>query len=299
MKSLLFVAIVAFALLALERASLVIAQETAGAGADHDDSTNAGLGTAIDAQMHLVRVAQEWCRRGSAVDEMGAAMRVGPHMTMTEVQPATSDDLQRARAILQRTRAALAKYQDYRQAEADGYLPFMPSVPQEVYHFANRQRTAAEYLGDFDPALPGSLLYTKKFFTGWKLVGAMYDAPPSATPSELDERIPLGVGRWHAHTNICLPKGITEDDVISGRVAVPPDISSAFNPERRRDAGGGLRMRLGYLSDPRFGFAGTISDGAECEAAEGTFHKQIFGWMIHVYPFAGDDLKVAFGTQVP
>jgi len=45
MKSLLFVAIVAFALLALERASLVIAQETAGAGADHDDSTSASLGT--------------------------------------------------------------------------------------------------------------------------------------------------------------------------------------------------------------------------------------------------------------
>jgi len=49
-------------------------------------------------------------------------MRVGPHMTKTEVQAATSDDLQRACAILQRTRAALAKYQDYRQAEADSRL---------------------------------------------------------------------------------------------------------------------------------------------------------------------------------
>jgi len=220
-------------------------------------------------------------------------------MTMTDLRPATPDDLQQAREIVQKVREALARYQDYHMAEVDGYVPFMPSVPQDVYHFANRERTGAEYMGDFDLARPGSLLYTKKIFAGWKLVGAMYDAPPAAVPSELDERISLGIGRWHAHTNICLPKGITEDDVINGRVNAPPDISSAFNPQGRRNADDGLRMRLGYLADPRFGFAGTISDSAECEAAGGTFHKQIFGWMIHVYPFAGDDLKVAFGTQVP
>ena len=27
--------------------------------------------------------------------------------------------------------------------------------------------------------------------------------------------------------------------------------------------------------------------------------KQAFGWMVHVYPFNGDDLKVAFGMAVP
>jgi hypothetical protein len=28
--------------------------------------------------------------------------------------------------------------------------------------------------------------------------------------------------------------------------------------------------------------------------------SQIFGWMVHVYPFAGtDDLKVAFGVDPP
>ncbi len=26
---------------------------------------------------------------------------------------------------------------------------------------------------------------------------------------------------------------------------------------------------------------------------------QAFGWMVHVYPFNGDDLKVAFGMTVP
>ena len=68
---------------------------------------------------------------------------------------------------------------------------------------------------------------------------------------------------------------------------------------RGEGTGSAMRMRLGYVADPRFGFAGTISTEADCEAAEGNFHNQIFGWMIHVYPFSGDDLKVAFGTSAP
>jgi hypothetical protein len=45
---------------------------------------------------------------------------------------------------------------------------------------------------------------------------------------------------------------------------------------------------------------GTIADAGECEAVGGNFHPQIFGWMVHVYPFAGtDDLKVAFGMDAP
>lgn len=114
----------------------------------------------------------------------------------------------------------------------------------------------------------------------------------------------MGIGHWHAHTNICLPNGITVNDVMNGRVIPRPDISSGIDPPgvdstRRWGAGDRDRIRLGYLADPRFGFAGTISNAADCEAVGGNFHKQIFGWMIHVYPFAGDDLKVAFGMEVP
>jgi len=60
-----------------------------------------------------------------------------------------------------------------------------------------------------------------------------------------------------------------------------------------------INRRLGFLADGRFGFTGKIADAAECEAAGGHFLKQAFGWMVHVYPFNGDDLKVAFGTSVP
>jgi hypothetical protein len=82
-----------------------------------------------------------------------------------------------------------------------------------------------------------------------------------------------------------------------------PDISSASSaPDefgRSSGASDSIRMRVGYLADPRFGFTGTISNQADCEAAGGNFHKQIFGWMIHVYPFASDDLKVAFSLEAP
>lgn len=236
-----------------------------------------------------------------AMGAMGKHMSVGDHMTMTDLRPATPADTQRAETILQTMRDKLAKYQDYNAAEADGYEPYMPTVPQDVYHFANRQATASEYMGDFDLSRPGSLLYEKKTFGGFKLVGAMYDGPPGATPDQLDKLIPLSIGRWHAHTNICLPKGITEQDVMNGRIGgaeMRPDISSAFDaPGSRHNSM--ASARFGYLSDPRFGFLGTISTEADCGAAGGNFHKQIFGWMIHVYPFSGDDLKVAFGMTAP
>src|SRR5579862_3107727 len=240
-----------------------------------------------------------------AMGQMDSHMKMSDHMTMTETRPMTPADTQRGEQIVATMRAKLAKYEDYKVAIADGYVPYMESVPQDVYHFANRVWTASEYMGDFDLAHPGSLLYEKKTFGGYKLVGAMYDAPAGDTPEQLDALIPLSLSHWHAHTNICLPRGVSEADVINGNVGnnMRPDISSASNAphEFGRSSGSGdsLRRRYGYLADPRFGFTGTISDEAECESAGGTFHKQIFGWMIHVYPFASDDLKVAFSLDVP
>jgi hypothetical protein len=240
-----------------------------------------------------------------AMGQMGAHMKMSDHMTMTDSRPITPADTQRGEQIVATMRAKLTKYEDYKAAMADGYLPYMESVPQDVYHFSNREATAAEYMGDFDLARPGSLLYEKKTFGGYKLVGAMYDAPAGDTPEQLDALIPLSLSHWHAHTNICLPKGVTEADVMNGDVApkMRPDISSAAHApaEFGRGSGSGdsVRMRVGYLADPRFGFTGTISNQADCEAADGNFHKQIFGWMIHVYPFASEDLKVAFSLEVP
>lgn len=239
----------------------------------------------------------------SAADAMGGHLMMGAHMTMTEARPETAADQARAHEIIETMRRDLSKYKDYKVAEADGYKPFQPTVPQEIYHFANRDLTVAEYLGNFDLAHPGSLLYEKEPLGGWKLVGAMYDGPPNSTPEQLDKLIPLGVGRWHAHTNICLPAGITKQDVLNGNVGarMRPDITSAIDRPQARSLSDGeaTRMRYGYMADPRFGFAGTITTAAECAAVGGNFHPQIFGWMIHVYPFASDDPKIAFSTEAP
>ena len=238
-----------------------------------------------------------------AMGQMGAHMKMSDHMTMTESRPMTPADTQRGEQIIATMRAKLAKYEDYKAALADGYEPYMESVPQDVYHFSNRAATMAEYMGDFDLARPGSLLYEKKTFGGYKFVGAMYDAPAADTPEQLDALIPLSLSHWHAHTNICLPAGVTEADVMNGNIAarMRPDISSAVDSDRgySRGAGAALRMRVGYMADPRFGFTGTIANKSDCEAAGGNFHPQIFGWMIHVYPFASDDLKIAFSTEAP
>ncbi len=225
------------------------------------------------------------------------------HLTMTNLRSPTAADLERGRLILRTMRGALAKYSDYKIALADGYLPYAPSATGPVVHFANRAATAAEYAGDFDLGHPGSLLYEKGMLWGYKLVGAMYDAPVGDTPDQLDKLIPLGIARWHAHTNICLPAGVTEHDVINGNFAIRA--RSTFS-----ESGGGalgdrglvndsLRARFGFMADPRFGFRGLISTKIECEAAGGNFHAQIFAWMVHIYPFVGDDFKVAFSTEGP
>jgi hypothetical protein len=234
-----------------------------------------------------------------AVGGMGKHLMMGEHMTMTPARTATSADAAKGEQIIATMRQVLEKYRDSDAAVAAGYIPFMPTVPQDVYHFSSREITGDEYRGDVNIDRPGSLLYEKKTFGGYKLVGAMYSAPPDYTPDQLNAIIPLSLTHWHAHTNICLPPGVTEQDVMNGDIhghataAAIPSNPMGFNARH------GAQMRFGYMADPRFGFTGTIAAASDCEAVGGTFHPQIFGWMVHVYPFQSDDLKVAFSTEAP
>jgi hypothetical protein len=81
----------------------------------------------------------------------------------------------------------------------------------------------------------------------------MYTAPKKASEDELDQRIPLSIAKWHAHVNLCVP---------------PAD--------KKREMWG---------PHPQFGLAGSIATKEACDAAGGKFVPQIFGWMVHVYPF--------------
>jgi hypothetical protein len=80
----------------------------------------------------------------------------------------------------------------------------------------------------------------------------MYTARKTATQEDLDARVPLSIAQWHAHVNLCLP---------------PSDKKEEGKPSAQ------------------FGFRGSITTQAECDAAGGRFMPQIFGWMVHVYPF--------------
>lgn len=183
-------------------------------------------------------------------EEMGGHSAMSEHMAWSDTRPATAADRERAAQIVKTLQAALAKYKDYHVAEADGFKPFHPEIPQHIYHFTRWQNGLKAVL-TFDPAEPTSLLY-KKTSDGYELVGAMYTAPRGASEAKLDERVPLGIARWHRHVNLCFPpKG------------------------------------QGAEADwTRFGPAGSISTKAACDAAGGRFYPQVFGWMVHVYPWA-------------
>jgi hypothetical protein len=171
------------------------------------------------------------------------------HMRLTPQRPERAGDRQRADAIVASLRVALERYRDYHIAERNGYEIFHPEIPQSIFHFTNYWKGFSETFR-FTPDQPTSLLYTKSG-AGYDLVGAMYTAPADATEIDLDARVPLSVARWHAHINICLPP--------------------------RGDAAS--------ADWKKFGPDGSITTAEACTAARGRFFPQLFGWMVHVYPF--------------
>jgi hypothetical protein len=178
-------------------------------------------------------------------------MDMGPHMKMTTLRDLKPGDQEKADQVVTAARKAAEKYTDYEVALADGYKIFLPNVPQKQYHFTN-YRYAFEAAIEFNPEHPTSLLYEKNG-EEYKLIGVMYTAPKNANWNELDQRIPLSIAQWHAHINLCLP---------------PAD--------RKKEAWG---------PNAKFGLVGSITTRNACEAAGGKFMPQIFGWMVHVYPF--------------
>jgi len=181
----------------------------------------------------------------------GHHMDMGPHMKMTALRELKPGDQEKAGEVAQAARKVAEKYGDYKVALADGFKIFMPNVPQKQYHFTNYWY-GFEASRSFNPDHPTSLLYEKQG-DGYKLIGVMYTAPKYASENDLDSRIPLSIAQWHAHVNLCMAP-----------------------PEKRQDASG---------PNPQFGLKGSIATQDACSAAGGKFIPQIFGWMVHVYPF--------------
>jgi len=178
-------------------------------------------------------------------------MDMGPHMKMTPLRTPGSGDQGRADEVVTAARAAAEKYKNYKVALADGFRIFLPNVPQKQYHFTNYQY-AFEARNNFDPSRPTSLLY-EKCGDDYKLIGVMYTAKKDATEDQLNERVPLSIAEWHAHVNLCLPPRDKKEDVLP--------------------------------QSTKFGLRGSIATKEDCDAAGGEFYPQVFGWMVHVYPF--------------
>lgn len=209
-------------------------------------------------------VAQHRVAMGESMTmpQMGPAssdMTMGPHMKLSPTRALRPGDAERANAIVATLRVTLAKYQDYRVAQSDGFKQFLPNIKQQRYHFTNLANALAAEHG-FDPTRPTSLLYDKNG-DSYKLVGAMYTAPRSATPDQLEARLPLSIARWHQHVDICWgPMGT--------------DRSKYFGP------------------NAQFGLLGSIDTQNACDAAGGRFQPVIYNWMVHVYPFETDPAKI-------
>jgi len=183
-------------------------------------------------------------------------MEMNGHMFMTTPRPPNPTDQQRAGEILAALRPAIEKYKDYHVALQDGFKIFLPNIPQEHYHFT-KFSYAMEASRKFDPEHPTSLLY-KKTPDGYELEGAMYTAPRRFSEAQLNERVPLSVTEWHQHVNLCLPpKG------------------------------------EGFQADmTKFGLRGSIVTEDTCKQADGRWHAVVFGWMVHVYPYETDPVKI-------
>jgi len=176
-------------------------------------------------------------------------MHDSAHLKVTARRAELPGDRARAAAIASTLGAALERFRDYHVALKNGYEIFMPEVPQPVFHFTNYMQGFAETFR-FKADQATSLLY-KKTKGGYELVGAMYTAPRDSSEMDLDARVPLSIAQWHAHVNICLPP----------------------------------RGAAATTDWKRFGPDGSIATEDDCRAAGGRFFPQLFGWMVHVYPF--------------
>ena len=222
------------------------------------------------AATHPARAAQEPMPAADAEEEhqhghheaetvssmAGSHAHLGPHFRWTTLRPANQADQAAASDILRELRQELNKYRVFRATIDDGYEPFLPNVQQPHYHFT-RKWNGLKAAFSFDPKQPTSLLY-RKTPDGYELEGAMFTAPKWASEGNLNERIPLSIAQWHAHVNICLPQ--------------KKDIQSA--------------------DWKKFGPKGSILTEAECKQAGGRFVPQLFGWMVHVYPFEETPEKI-------
>ena len=226
-------------------------------GAKSTQSDMQGMGSMPGMDMsHGQMTADQMAQHDANGQMIPGHQHMGPHMKMSTKRPSTPADWTKADDVVNELREGIEKYKDYKVALADGFQPFLPNLPQPMYHFTSARNGFLESF-TFDASRPTSLLY-KKTASGYELIGAMYTMPVRATEEELNERIPLSIAQWHLHTNLCMPK----------------------------------MGQAQHADFTKFGLMGSITTKTSCDANGGRFYPILFGWMVHVYPYEPTKEKI-------
>lgn len=177
------------------------------------------------------------------------AKNIALHVEYTALRPENDADKARAATLVTDLQHALAKYQDYHVAEADGFEPFDPKIKLPVVDFWKHSRDRKDAFSFSDPI---SLAYQPTPEGGYKLVGAMYTEQKDASEDQLNQHVPLSVARWHRDVNLCLP--------ARGADAKTIDMT-------------------------KFDSGGSIATKPACDAVGGRFIPLLSGWTVEVHPW--------------
>lgn len=148
--------------------------------------------------------------------------------------------------MLERAKAATAKYRDVRVAERDGYItaPTLYVANQGLHYINITHFPNASHPG-FDLLHPPVLVYNR---VDGKLAlsGLMYYMPYHTAPRRLAAIFPASMASWHTHINICVA-GAGGQGLLAPTARVLP-----------------------------------LHSAAACATAHGTFIPHL-GWMVHAW----------------
>ena len=144
--------------------------------------------------------------QGHALRSSGMGIDAFGHTRMSEMRDAVPPEgMAHTQRLLAMLRAQLVRYRDPAAAERDGFLKEGEDVPVgSLKHFLKYENFAKNQT-HLDPEAPTAILY-RRTKSGFNLAGVMFTAPIGASMDELDARIPLALGHWHSHRNLCVPQ---------------------------------------------------------------------------------------------
>lgn len=108
--------------------------------------------------------------KGMDMKDMGPSMAaMAGHMIVTPLRPVEPGDEDKAKAVIAQAKATMERYQNYKNALADGYVWAHPEAKQTQYHFENDANSrAAETTFDRPSPPPFSIATLRTSNSSWR-----------------------------------------------------------------------------------------------------------------------------------